>query len=143
MRLRSVLRHEKNSDSWIFVLFAAALWAVSSFAVPCAEGTIWPGIGFPSCPLKALTGIPCPFCGMTRGCIWFAHGYLKAAWESNILSPLLMVASVVLSVCMLGFGPACRNLDARLALRMPRILGAVAGIAATVSWIINLYRKFS
>lgn len=29
------------------------------------------------CPLKSLTGLPCPGCGMTRAC----HGVLQGDWE--------------------------------------------------------------
>ncbi len=54
-----------------------------------------PGIG---CPLRAMTGVPCPFCGMTRGVTDAVHGDVTAAAALNPGSVLLVVAAVVLLV---------------------------------------------
>jgi membrane-associated PAP2 superfamily phosphatase len=36
-----------------------------------------------SCPLRAVTGIPCPFCGMTRAVIAAAHGHVGTSLAFN------------------------------------------------------------
>ncbi len=52
----------------------------------------------PPCPLRALTGIPCPLCGSTRGVIAAVHGHLDDALVLNpasigvLILALLMVA---------------------------------------------------
>jgi hypothetical protein len=46
------------------------------------------------CPLRTLTGVPCPFCGMTRGVTAAAHGDLARALTLNPGS-LLVIAAVV------------------------------------------------
>jgi MFS superfamily sulfate permease-like transporter len=50
-----------------------------------------PGIG---CPLRALTGVPCPLCGMTRGVTSAVHGDLVGALRMNPGS-VVLVAMVV------------------------------------------------
>jgi hypothetical protein len=36
-----------------------------------------------ACPLRAVTGIPCPLCGMTRACITAVHGHFGASLAFN------------------------------------------------------------
>jgi Protein of unknown function (DUF2752) len=56
-----------------------------------------PGMGFfrtylwGLCPLRHLTGIPCPMCGLTRGFIQLAHGHLVEAIALNPLTPAFFV----------------------------------------------------
>src|SRR6185436_12413139 len=59
---------------------------------------LWPVLpvhpGF-ACPMRTLTGIPCPFCGMTRSVVAAAHGHLL---ESLAFNPL--------GIAVLAFGIA-------------------------------------
>lgn len=41
------------------------------------------------CPVAALTGTPCPGCGMTRAVVALARGDLSAAWRWHPLAPLV------------------------------------------------------
>ena len=50
------------------------------------------------CPLRALTGIPCPFCGMTRGVIEAVHGHLVDSFLFNPGALLLVAVAVALLV---------------------------------------------
>ncbi len=65
------------------------LWG-SIFAVGglLLAGWLWSGLPTPLCPLHALTGIPCPTCGMTRGLHCLLHGNPEAAFLFN---PLIMI----------------------------------------------------
>jgi hypothetical protein len=47
------------------------------------------------CPLRATTGIPCPFCGMTRACVAAAHGHLGTSLAFNPAGVLVMIAAIV------------------------------------------------
>lgn len=51
----------------------------------------------PPCPLRTITGIPCPLCGMTRGVTALVHGDLAHAL---LLNPgaLLVVALAIFVV---------------------------------------------
>jgi hypothetical protein len=52
----------------------------------------------PPCPLRTLTGIPCPFCGMTRGVTALVHGQLSAAFSFNPGAFLMVAMAIVLLI---------------------------------------------
>lgn len=52
----------------------------------------------PPCPLRTVTGIPCPFCGSTRGVIAAIHGDLGAAITLNPASIVALLLAVLLVV---------------------------------------------
>ena len=47
------------------------------------------------CPLRTLTGIPCPLCGMTRAVSAAMHGDMVASLRFNPFGLLLVIAAVV------------------------------------------------
>jgi hypothetical protein len=52
----------------------------------------------PPCPLRTVTGIPCPFCGMTRGVTAIVHGNFSAAFGFNPGAFLVVAMALVLLV---------------------------------------------
>ena len=48
----------------------------------------WP----PRCLLRAATGVPCPFCGMTTGVLATLRGDLGDAFAANPAAPVLVLA---------------------------------------------------
>jgi hypothetical protein len=62
---------------------AAAAWPLLPVHLPLA------------CPLRALTGIPCPFCGMTRACVAAVHGHLATSLAFNPAGVVVVVAALV------------------------------------------------
>lgn len=42
------------------------------------------------CPLKALTGMPCPSCGITKSMVYFYEGNLLKSIEYHILGPFVI-----------------------------------------------------
>lgn len=71
---------------WGFLLAASALIAV---------GWLISGLPTPLCPLHALTGIPCPTCGMTRATTALLHGHPVEALAWNPLATLAMGAAAL------------------------------------------------
>jgi hypothetical protein len=59
---------------------AAGAWALSPVHPPLA------------CPFRAATGLPCPFCGMTRAVDAALHGHLAASLRFQPAGILLLVA---------------------------------------------------
>ena len=51
--------------------------------------------GLRLCPWYHLSGVECPFCGMTRGFVAISHFDIQAAMEFNLGSPLIYGAFVV------------------------------------------------
>jgi hypothetical protein len=54
----------------------------------------------PPCPLRTLTGIPCPLCGMTRGVTAVVHTDLARA---ALLNPGSVVAVVLVVLLLLAW----------------------------------------
>ena len=50
----------------------------------------------PPCPLRTITGIPCPMCGMTRGVTAVVHGELGRALTLNPGAFLAVAVAILL-----------------------------------------------
>jgi len=50
------------------------------------------------CPFRALTGLPCPGCGLTRSWVYAAHGWWEQSFSSHPFGMLLVAAVLVLAV---------------------------------------------
>ena len=49
-----------------------------------------------ACPLRGLSGLPCPSCGFTRGFVAISHGELERALELNVLAPAVYLLGLLL-----------------------------------------------
>ena len=52
------------------------------------------------CPFRALTGLPCPGCGLTRSWVQLVHGDVAASLAAHPFGPLLMGLVVALVVAV-------------------------------------------
>ena len=90
------------------------------------------------CPLRTLTGIPCPLCGMTRAATSLAVGDLHASLAFNPFLLPLAVATAVMTAVMLGRAlgllPDARPMSAR-ATRLTTLLVSLLVLA---SWVVQL-----
>ena len=48
-----------------------------------------------ACPLRALTGVPCPLCGMTRAVVAAAHGHVVRSLAFNPAGIVIVVAAIL------------------------------------------------
>jgi len=85
--------------------------------------------GGPGCAFHWLTGIDCPFCGMTRATLALGRGDWHAALALHPLAPLVL-AGVLGLLAIIALGRA----DLVLRGRRPLVLlGAIAAI-----WVLRL-----
>ena len=85
--------------------------------------------GGPGCPFRAVTGIDCPFCGMTRATLALGGGELSAALALHPLAPLVVLGTLAL-MAIIALGRA----DVLLRGQRPlALLGAIAAI-----WLLRL-----
>ena len=62
-----------------------------------AAAAVWPLLpAHPSivCPLRSMTGVPCPMCGMTRACVAFARGNVVDALAFNPAAALAAMSAL-------------------------------------------------
>lgn len=107
-------------------LVALALLALSPLAPQLAAAA-------PACPLKSISGLPCPTCGATRTALALAA---LDPWTALALNPLVTAAWVFLvagGLLALVYTLAGRSLP-RLPNRLPLTLRLVTVAAVAVNW---------
>ena len=97
------------------------------------------GIWLP-CPLRALTGIPCPLCGMTTAATGLASGDLAAALAANpfvlLLAGFTLVMAVLMAARALGWATGAAQWPAPRRRQGYWLVAVVAG----GSWAFQLHR---
>ncbi len=65
----------------------------------------WPSTpmsGIVLCPFRAVTGLDCPGCGMTRSCTHTMHGDVWSALELHPLGPIVVVSFALVAAWRLA-----------------------------------------
>jgi len=109
---------------------AAALVALSPLGARLAAA-------LPPCPLKSLTGLPCPGCGTTRAALALAELDVAAAFATSPLAAAAWCALVggglvAGALALAGFGPPDLPRPGR---RADLLLRAGAAAAIVANWI--------
>ena len=118
-------------------MFAAGAAMLGAVYPAVTAHTGWPGL---PCPLRTLTGVPCPFCGMTTATVAVSHGEWGSAAAAN---PLIYLAAAL----VLGTIPVLLARAAGLApgprpwpeARRRRVRWAMA-VLVGLSWLFQLHR---
>jgi hypothetical protein len=101
--------------------YAGAAMLALGVALPHLPGN--PGL---PCPLRSVTGVPCPFCGLTTSVKAVLHGDGHGAWAANPFGLVIVAFAMALVV-----RPRWRQVILPTAL-------VVVGVA--LSWLFELHR---
>jgi hypothetical protein len=97
--------------------------------------------GAPTCLFAAVTGTPCPFCGLTHGVAQLGAGNVEAAIALHPLSPLAAVLALAVPVALLRRRSLAATHDEpvlrRSLLVAPAALAALAALVL-LTWIVRL-----
>lgn len=87
------------------------------------------------CPLRAISGVPCPTCGLGRSLLATWSGDLLRAWHLHFLGPVLLLGTALLSAACALHPAGARRVAAALAqtpTAHPKLTGWAAG--AYILW---------
>ena len=87
----------------------------------------------PLCSFKAITGLPCLSCGMTRSWVHLVHGRIEESWLMSPLGLVLCIATLVAAT----YG-VLRSLGAMPALRVDLSRGGTIAFRTTIVLIVLL-----
>lgn len=82
------------------------------------------------CPFRALTGLPCPGCGLTRSWVYAAHGWWRESFASNPFGLVLAAALLVLAVVVVR-----RRARRQRPPDLDRLLKHPVALAVGAAWI--------
>ena len=114
---------------------------VGAGAVLLAPTLLRPGARGPVlCPLRHVTGLWCPTCGMTRAFGWLARGDFDQAVRYHPLAPVLLVEGVIVAALWAWLWRTRNGVPSRSPrwVSAGRALIVVNAVLALVVWAVRL-----
>jgi hypothetical protein len=110
-----------------------------------AVAAVWPAVGTATghgvpCPLRSLTGVPCPGCGLTTAAVDLVHGHPGASLAANPAILGLAVLTVVMIPLFVLRQAGVLSPPRPWSARVRRRVELVMLVAAAASWVFQLHR---
>lgn len=118
----------ERSLAWVLLLGLSAVFLISILWRPADEPTII------LCPFRALTGLLCPGCGMTRAFCAIGHGELSRAVHFNALSPLLYLSFIIVWIGAAATLLKLRRVSSAINHLRPNATVSILILALTMVW---------
>jgi hypothetical protein len=120
---------------------------LTMFSAGCgAIGAIYPTImaydgnhGIP-CPLRTLTGVPCPFCGLTTATVAMAHGQWMTAVRTSPLACLVAMLAACTAPLLVARVAGLAAQPRPASDRTRRRITGGAYVLVALSWLFQLHR---
>jgi hypothetical protein len=97
------------------------------------------GYGIP-CPLRTLTGVPCPFCGLTTATVDMAHGQWAEAARTSPLALLVALLAVGTAPLLVARAAGLAAPPQPASERARRRVTGGAAVVVALSWLFQLHR---
>lgn len=118
------------------LLWGAAAVSAATLALAAPGFVSRAASALPPCPLKALSGVPCPSCGSGRATLALANLDLAAAFLSNPLFTAAVLAFGAGGLLALGLALAGRGVPEPRTLPAAVRAGLVLAVAANWAWLL-------
>jgi Protein of unknown function (DUF2752) len=128
--LRTFSVPERLGGFGVLVAGAAAVWPAF---------TTRSGVGLP-CPLRTVTGVPCPFCGLTTAAVALVRGETGAAYAANPLIFGLAAFAVAVGPLVVLRATGVLGDPRSASPRRRRQWGMFGVLLAAASWLFQLHR---
>ena len=89
------------NQTWHAPVFSSLLESRREAIIIVGAGALHLGLslaGLPAwnCPIRTVTGVPCPGCGLTRAVMQFLHGDITASLQTHAFAPIFILALMVM-----------------------------------------------
>ncbi len=95
-------------------------------------------LGLPPCEFGAITGIPCPGCGLTTSFAHMAHGQVLSGFGAHLMGPSLFLITLGIAVYSPWAIVKKRPLAVLIEGRVTSVVLAVTAALGLLTWTLRL-----